>query len=69
MGVAPSRIDVLFDLPQLDFEKCWLRRIEAKIGETEVYFISREDLIKNKEAVGRLQDLADAEKLRLTDEK
>jgi hypothetical protein len=30
--------------------------------------ISREDLIKNKEAVGRLQDLADAEKLRETDD-
>ena len=69
MGIAPSRIDVLFDLPELKFEECWQKRVEARIGETEIYFISREDLIKNKESVGRLQDLADAEKLRLVDEK
>jgi hypothetical protein len=54
MGLAPSRIDVFFDLSELDFEECWQRRVEARIGETEIYFISREDLIINKEAVGRL---------------
>ncbi len=69
MGLAPSRIDVFFDLSKLDFEDCWKRRVEAQIGETKIYFISREDLIVNKEAVGRLQDLADAEKLRLADDK
>ncbi len=68
MGFAPSRIDVFFDLSELDFEECWQRRVEAKIGETEIYFISREDLIVNKEAVGRLQDLADVEKLRLAED-
>lgn len=68
MGLAPSRIDVLFDLSKLDFEECWQRRVNARIGETEVYFISREDLIINKEAVGRLQDLADAEKLRAVED-
>lgn len=68
MGLAPSRIDVLFDLSELDFEQCWQRRVEARIGETEIYFISREDLIINKEAVGHLQDLADAEKLRLAED-
>ena len=68
MGFAPSRIDVFLDLAELDFEECWKRRVEARIGETEIYFISREDLIINKEAVGRLQDLADAEKLRLTED-
>lgn len=68
MDFAPSRIDVFFDLSKLDFEECWKRRVEAKIGETEIHFISREDLIVNKEAVGRLQDLADAEKLRLAED-
>lgn len=67
MGLAPNRIDVLFDLTDLDFEVCWQRRVEADIGGIKIYFISREDLIKNKESVGRLQDLADAEKLRLTE--
>lgn len=69
MGFAPSRIDLFFDSLKLNFEDCWKRRVEAQIGETKIYFISREDLIINKEAVGRLQDLADAEKLRLADER
>ncbi len=69
MGFAPSRIDLFFDSLKLDFEECWTRRVEAQINETKIYFISREDLIVNKEAVGRLQDLADAEKLRLAEDK
>ena len=67
MGFPPSRIDLFFDSLKLDFEECWKRRVETQIGETKIYFISREDLIINKEAVGRFQDLADAEKLRLTE--
>jgi hypothetical protein len=69
MGFPPSRIDLFFDSLKLDFEECWNRRVEAQINETKIYFISREDLITNKEAVGRLQDLADAEKLRLAGER
>jgi hypothetical protein len=41
----------------------------GKLGELEVVFIGRDDLIRNKEAAGRLQDLADVEKLRATDVK
>ncbi len=67
MGIAPSRIDILFHLEELNFEECWDRRVDGSLGETGVVFISRDDLIKNKESVGRLQDLADVEKLRETD--
>jgi len=66
MGRAPGRIDILLDAEALDFEDCWARRNAATLGGNEVYYISRDDLIKNKEAVGRLQDLADVEKLRET---
>ncbi|MEP7211740.1 MAG: hypothetical protein ABI791_01605 [Acidobacteriota bacterium] len=66
MGRAPGRIDILLDAAELDFEDCWTRRNVATLGGDEIYYISREDLIVNKEAVGRLQDLADAEKLRQT---
>jgi hypothetical protein len=68
MGIAPSRVDIFFDLPALKFDECWDRRVKAKLSETEIYFIAKDDLIKNKEVVGRLQDLADAEKLRETGE-
>jgi hypothetical protein len=63
IGIAPNRIDIWFDLPGVEFENCWQNRVTGNIGELEVSFISREDLIKNKQAVGRLQDLADVEKL------
>lgn len=66
MGLAPNRIDVLFDLGNLDFDECWERRSEGNLGDITVNFLSRGDLIVNKESVGRLQDLADAEKLRET---
>lgn len=65
MGMAPIRLDILLDLKNLDFDECWKRRIESDLGGVTACFISAADLIINKEAVGRHQDLADAEKLRL----
>ncbi len=67
MGIAPSRIDLLFDLKGVEIDAAWQRRVIGKLGELEVVFIGRDDLIRNKEAAGRLQDLADVEKLRATD--
>lgn len=65
IGLPPNRIDILFDLSGLQFESAWRRRVGATIGDIETNFISRTDLIINKEAVGRKQDLADVEKLRI----
>jgi len=66
MGFPPNRIDIMFNLNGVDTTTVWERRIHGMLGDVPVYFISREDLIANKESVGRLQDLADAEKLRQT---
>ena len=66
MGFDPGRIDILLDAKELNFEDCWKRRVSAQLGELEINYVSRDDLIRNKEAVARLQDLADAEKLRQT---
>lgn len=66
MGIAPSRIDILFDLTGLDFAECWDRRIDTDLGGTAAHIISAEDLIKNKKASGRFQDLADVEKLEIS---
>jgi Nucleotidyltransferase of unknown function (DUF6036) len=65
MGFAPNRVDILFDLAGLRFPAAWERRELAKIGDVETNFLSRSDLIINKEAVGRKQDLADVERLRI----
>ena len=66
MGIAPQRIDVLFSVDKLNFAQCWERRLESQIDGIKVSFISANDLIINKEAVKRFQDLADAEKLRIS---
>ncbi len=61
------RIDILFDLKGLSFESAWQRRVCSIVDDVEVCFLSRVDLIINKEAVGRKQDLADVEKLRIAE--
>lgn len=67
MGIAPSRIDLFFDLTGLTFESAWERRLPATIGDLDTNFLSRVDLIINNESVGRKQDLADVEKLRIAE--
>jgi predicted nucleotidyltransferase len=65
IGIEPSRIDILMGLKDLDFDSCWARKATATIGETEIHFISLDDLIFNKKLAGRPQDLRDVENLEL----
>ncbi|MGD0732559.1 MAG: DUF6036 family nucleotidyltransferase [Terracidiphilus sp.] len=65
MGQPPERIDILQQISGLDFDSAWEHRLEGFIDEnTPVLVISRDDLIRNKLASGREQDLLDAKKLR-----
>jgi hypothetical protein len=67
MGRAPVAVDILVDIDGVDFEQAWRNRVEATVDPgsgLKAFFISREDLIANKLASGRPQDLADAEALR-----
>jgi hypothetical protein len=63
MGRAPVQIDIIADAAGIDIRECYERRTIVDIEGTEISVISREDLIKNKRATGRTQDLADAETL------
>jgi hypothetical protein len=63
LGYAPNRIDILTTLEGVEFESCYASRVEVEIDEVKVNFIDMENLKKNKKASGRLQDLADLEKL------
>ena len=47
----------------IDIDDCYSRKTTINVGETKIYVISRDDLIKNKRASGRSMDIADAEKL------
>jgi hypothetical protein len=61
IGVPPSRVDILQRISGVDFEGAWERRTNFKGNdELEAPFIAVGDLIANKIASGRLQDLADA---------
>jgi hypothetical protein len=53
MGLAPNRIDILFDLKGLTFDAAWQRRVCEVVDNVNICFLYRVDLIINKEAVGR----------------
>ena len=59
LGHPPHRIDLLTGIGGVNFDDAWSRRVEFVIDGRNVPFISREDLITNKKAVARPQDLAD----------
>ena len=63
LGRAPNRIDLITRLYGVDVADVWARRVEASLDGLDVWMISRDDLIRNKRATGRTQDLADAEHL------
>jgi hypothetical protein len=63
IGVPPLRIDVLTAIDGVEFSEAWARKFEGRFGGVPAFVLSKSDLIKNKKAAGRLQDLADAEAL------
>lgn len=63
LGYEPNRVDLLTQLKGLDFETAFTRKNVFKLSDVEVNFISPDDLVTNKQAVGRLQDLADVEQI------
>lgn len=63
MGRAPARIDFLQTLVGAEFNDAWQRRVIATVDNVRVNFISREDLIANKKAAARPQDLRDVKAL------
>lgn len=63
LGYPPNRIDLLTTIDGVSFENCYPLRLEVIIDNIVVNFIDLENLRKNKEASGRLQDLADLQNL------
>ncbi len=63
LGYPPSRIDLILTPSGVTFASCYESRVEAVIDNVSVNFIDLENLMSNKRASGRLQDLADLEQL------
>jgi hypothetical protein len=63
IGNSPRRIDIMTSASGVDFEKAHGNKQIVILEGLEVPVISLQDLIVNKRASGRTQDLADVEKL------
>lgn len=64
IGVAPRRIDLITKADGLNFSEAFAARRQILLDELDVPFISKHDLIKNKESTGREKDKLDVEYLR-----
>ncbi len=64
IGVAPVRIDVLTTISGVSFAEAWPAHIEVEFAEgVRCAVIGYDDLLKNKRAAGRPQDVADVDAL------
>lgn len=63
LGRPPNRIDLLTGIDGVNFQEAWAGRIDGKLDGLPVAFIGKNELLKNKRASGRPQDLADLAKL------
>ncbi len=63
MGSPPFRIEILTEISGVEFGDAWNARQPWTIDDVTLGVIGRDDLIKNKRAAGRPQDLADVDVL------
>jgi len=63
IGHSPLRVDFLNMLDGVSFEECWINRINSTYGNQTIQVIGRKELINNKMASGREQDLLDVKVL------
>lgn len=65
LGVTPLRIDLMTSIEGVKFAKAYKNCTKITYwGIRNVFFISYDDLIKNKKTVGRKKDIEDLEWLR-----
>jgi predicted nucleotidyltransferase len=63
IGHEPVRLEVLTSISGVTFAEAYVGRIEVRLEDLVVPFISYPDLIMNKKSTGRRKDLVDAEEL------
>lgn len=64
MGRSPLRVDIMMSIPGIEFNAAWGNREVVELDDFKIFFISRSDLIRAKEASGRPQDKIDINNLR-----
>ena len=63
LGYPPGRIDILTSIDGVSWEQVHTGAVVGDYAGVPVRYISRPDLVRNKRATGRAQDVADAERL------
>jgi hypothetical protein len=63
MGIPPRRIDILTEISGVRFDEVATRAIQANFDGVAARVIGFDDLVVNKRAAGRPQDLADVDAL------
>jgi predicted nucleotidyltransferase len=67
-GAPPNRLDLLNTIDAVSFQEAWPNKTKVSIqiedGTIPVYFIGLDELIRNKETLGRYKDLEDLKYLR-----
>ena len=63
LGVPPVRVDLLTSISGVTWEEAESGKDAGFYGEVPVFFLGRDQYIRNKRAIGRKKDLADLEAL------
>jgi len=64
LGRAPNRIDILTGISGVTWEEAWASRTPVSLDGLQIQAIGKTELLRNKQATGRPQDLADVARLR-----
>ncbi|MFH1561979.1 MAG: hypothetical protein ABIF11_00975 [Nitrospirota bacterium] len=67
VGVAPRRIDIITHIDGINFNDAYQTKEIIKIENLKIPFISKENLIKNKQSTGREKDKIDVRYLLKTE--
>jgi hypothetical protein len=63
LGYPPYRIDILTSIEGVEFDDAWTRRVIVAVDDLEIPIIGLEDLLTDKRAAGKPQDIADIARL------
>jgi len=63
LGYPPVRVDIITSITGPSWDEAFKDRAKGEYGDTQVFYIGRDQYILNKRATGRKKDLADLEAL------
>ncbi len=63
LGAQPNQIDLLTSSSSQTTDEVFRNAVSGSLGEFNVLFISKKDLLRSKKEAGRQKDLADIEEL------